>query len=1076
MKRSPSPAKISHPKCFGVLSRDRLFRLLDQNRDQPLLWIGGPPGSGKTTLVASWLEARRLPSLWHQVDEGDNDPASFFYYLSLAAKKANPRKRKPLPFFTPEYQLGLPTFSRRFFENVFSRLLPPTEKNGGPFVMVFDNCQEVSPAAPFYEVLNAGVEHAPSGMTIIFISRNEPPQAFVRWRANSRMKTIGWDELRFTPEEAAEMVRLRGYEEVSAEVLGRLHAKTDGWAAGIVLSLESARNGGIQSALSRARAAKEIFQYFTREIFARTEPAVRDFLLKTSLLPLMSAGMAEALTGNRQAEQVLAELSESNYFTQRFDLEEPHYQYHALFRQFLRQRAGDAFGAVELATLRARAASILEQDGRPEDAIGLLHGAKAWTEAVDLILRHAPDLVAQGRSRTLEGWIEGLPVDVAQTSPWLLYWRGVCRLPFSPPDSRTLFEAAFNLFRAGRDALGIYLSLSGVFDSIAWTFSDYRPFDAALALLDEVMREYPDFPSVEIEARLLANKLFALVFRQPWHKELTKTAGRALAMVPQISDLNTKTLLLRCLLLHSIYFGEPQKAEMLFDLCRELLHAPHRAPLLWISLKNDEANYYRSRAEFHKGLSAVQEALELASATGVRLMDEFLLGQGAVAALELGQMDEADSFLDPMGAAVSRMPLWARSFYHHLRGWKSLVQGDGAASLAQMEAAVKLIVQVGVPHAVAHSRLVYALALEAAGKNHEARDHLARCHAFARRSSSRIIEFACLLAEARFAFAEGDDSCGLNALAKAFAIGRARGYWNVPYSWVPSMMADLCRRALDVGIEADYARRLVGRRRLMPDPPPIDCEQWPWALKIYTLGRFAIVRGDEAVQFFGKVQKRPLELLKFLIAGGGAASQEQIADCLWPDAAGDAAHSALKVTLSRLRRLLGVEGAIRWQEGKVSLDPRIGYVDAQAFLQVVGQFEKAVKDDADRFCAENSRVLEFADKAVAIYRGRFLLEDEEKFWIIPRRERLRSRFSSLVTRIGELLGKTGQWEKALAFYRRGVEVDELAEEFHQGLMICHRELGRRANAVEAYHHCRKLLAAKLGIEPSPKTTAIYKTL
>lgn len=290
------------------------------------------------------------------------------------------------------------------------------------------------------------------------------------------------------------------------------------------------------------------------------------------------------------------------------------------------------------------------------------------------------------------------------------------------------------------------------------------------------------------------------------------------------------------------------------------------------------------------------------------------------------------------------------------------------------------------------------------------------------------------------------------------------------------MMADLCRRALDAGIEADYVRRLVGKRRLMPAPPPIDCEQWPWALKIFTLGGFAMVRGNETVQFSGKIQKRPLELLKFLIAGGGAASQEQIADCLWPDAAGDAAYSALKVTLSRLRRLLGVEGAIRWQEGKVSLDPRIGYVDAQAFLQVVAQFEKAIKEDVDRLCAENSPVLRLADKAVAIYRGSFLLDDEEKFWVIPQRERLRSRFSSLVTRIGELLGKTGQWEKALAFYRRGVEVDELAEEFHQGLMICHRELGRRANAVEAYHHCRKLLAAKLGIEPSPKTAAIYKSL
>lgn len=97
MKTSATPAKISRPSSSGVFPRDRLFRLLDHSRDQSILWITGPPGSGKTTLMTSWLEARQMHSLWYQVDEGDSDPASFFYYLRLAAKRANPRKRKPLP-------------------------------------------------------------------------------------------------------------------------------------------------------------------------------------------------------------------------------------------------------------------------------------------------------------------------------------------------------------------------------------------------------------------------------------------------------------------------------------------------------------------------------------------------------------------------------------------------------------------------------------------------------------------------------------------------------------------------------------------------------------------------------------------------------------------------------------------------------------------------------------------------------------------------------------------------------------------------------------------------------------------
>lgn len=506
--------------------------------------------------------------------------------------------------------------------------MPVAENSASPFAVVFDNCHEVSSGALFHEILNAGIEHVPSGMKIVCISRKDPPETFIRLRANSLMQTIGWDELKFTLEESNEMVRRRGHEAVSPEVLGELYAKTEGWAAGIVLFLGGARSGGIESVLSRVRASKEIFQYFTREIFKTAEPAIQDFLLETSLFPLMSSKMAEALTGNHQARRILADLSERSYFTQRLDSETPHYQYQPLFREFLQHLAHEALDAADLIKLGTKAAAILEEDGRPEDAIELLQKAKAWPEAVQLILRHAPNLAAQGRSRTIESWIESLSAEGVQRAPWLLYWQGVGRLPFSPPESHTLFEAAFNLFRTEGDAVGVYLSLSGLFDSIAWTFGDYEPFDVALALLDEVMIEFPDLPSLEIEARLLANKLFAMVFRQPWHKDLKKTADRALSIFPEVSDINITTLLLRCLFLHSIYFGESQTAETLFDLCRGLLQTLDISPLIRISLKNDEANYYRSIAEFQKGRKSVAEALDLAANTGVHVMEPFLLDKG----------------------------------------------------------------------------------------------------------------------------------------------------------------------------------------------------------------------------------------------------------------------------------------------------------------------------------------------------------------------------------------------------------------------------------------------------------------
>jgi ATP/maltotriose-dependent transcriptional regulator MalT len=99
----PAIAKIIRPALTGILPRERLFKHLNSCRDKPVIWINGPPGSGKTTLIASYLDYKKIPCLWYQVDEGDADISTFFYYLGQAAKKTAPLKRKPLPLLTPEY-------------------------------------------------------------------------------------------------------------------------------------------------------------------------------------------------------------------------------------------------------------------------------------------------------------------------------------------------------------------------------------------------------------------------------------------------------------------------------------------------------------------------------------------------------------------------------------------------------------------------------------------------------------------------------------------------------------------------------------------------------------------------------------------------------------------------------------------------------------------------------------------------------------------------------------------------------------------------------------------------------------
>jgi ATP/maltotriose-dependent transcriptional regulator MalT len=74
-------SKITRPILTEVLPRKRLFSLLDRMRRRPIIWVSGPAGCGKTTVISSYIQTRKIPCLWYQVDEGDADPATFFYYM-----------------------------------------------------------------------------------------------------------------------------------------------------------------------------------------------------------------------------------------------------------------------------------------------------------------------------------------------------------------------------------------------------------------------------------------------------------------------------------------------------------------------------------------------------------------------------------------------------------------------------------------------------------------------------------------------------------------------------------------------------------------------------------------------------------------------------------------------------------------------------------------------------------------------------------------------------------------------------------------------------------------------------------
>ena len=1060
---TPPFAKITRPVPGENLPRTRLFRLIDQRGKRvPLLWICGPPGCGKTTLVSTYIEARKIPALWYRFDEGDDDLASFFYYLGVAGKRVAPRMRKPLPLMTPEYMPGIQEFTRHFFENLFSRLSPGR-------ALVFDDYQEVPTKSHLHDVIVTGLSRAPEGTTVFIVSRRGPPSAFARFRVNNRMEIIGRDDLRLSLAECREIARLRGKKRQSSKEIRHLHETTDGWAAGFVLMLESSRSRVVEHPTLTHRTPRELFDYFGSEIFGRVGKSVREFLLKTAFLPDMTAKAAITLTGQRRAPQLLSYLSGNNLFLTEHFHSEPLYRYHPLFREFLLSRSRETLGEKETHALKQRAAALLEEADRIEDAADLFSDIGDHESLARLILAHASSFLAQGRNRMLEGWLERLPEKTVHDNPWLLFWLGACRMPFDPVGSRSHTEGAFEQFWERKDPAGTFLSWSLIIDNLCMYLSDFQALDKWIDIFDEIRKRFPFFPSPEIEARAVASMLGGLYMRRVDHPDIEAWVDKASAMIREVKDTPVRLQASLYVFLYFIWIGDFSRARGIVESTRQWISSSTSYPQRRILFHLFEARLHCGVAQFDDSIKSVAKGLEIARSSGMHIWDFFFLAEGTSASLGKGDLDSASEYLRKMSPVLNTDQAFNKSYYYHLSSWHASLEGDMSLAISRSDTANELETDCGAPCAIALGNLHAARLKKETGKVEEAENHLEKASRIARGMRSPLLDFQCSLVEADIALLRGDEPSGLAALKKALGIGREHGYFHYD-NWIPSIMVRLCVKALKEGIEVPYVQELVRKRKLVPHPPPLDVENWPWPVRIYTLGRFEIMRDGKPLTFSRKVQKRPLSLLKALVAfGGRGVREEPLADAVWPEAEGDAAAQSFSVNVSRLRHLLGHDGVVQRREGLVSLDPRYCWVDAFAFEQVHGEAASLWEGGQMR------KSVEIAERAAGLYRGPFLAGDARHSWTVAMRERIRSKYLRTVGRLGAHWQREERWDKARECYEKGIEVDNLAEEFYQGLMICYLERGRKAEAIAVYDRLMKTLAP-LGVAPSPKTRNLLESL
>jgi LuxR family transcriptional regulator, maltose regulon positive regulatory protein len=389
------------PPASGAVARPRLLELLDRGMERPLTLVSAPAGSGKTELLAQWIEAGTAPGpvAWVPLGRDDADPHRFWddviaslgeAHLDLATLAAPPRGEL-----------------RPFLTSVINTLSGVRE----PLVLVLDDLH-LAGSASIVRDLEWVLENAPRNLRLVAATRSDPLFRLQRLRVAERMCEIRAADLAFTREEAAAL--LHGLD-LPGDDVDSLWRRTEGWAAGLKLARLSLDDHGDPHAFVAGFAGGDsaVSDYLISEVVARQPAETLLFMLRTSIAERLSGELAEALTGAASGSHELRELARRDAFVSAVE-EDGWYRYHPLFADVLRAELRRRLPG-EAPRLHRTAACWHARNGTALEAVRHAVEAGDWELAAEVVGEHWLLSVLRGAGAALYELVERIPGDVVNS-------------------------------------------------------------------------------------------------------------------------------------------------------------------------------------------------------------------------------------------------------------------------------------------------------------------------------------------------------------------------------------------------------------------------------------------------------------------------------------------------------------------------------------------------------------------------------------------------------------------------------------------------------------------------------------
>ncbi|TDT14971.1 LuxR family maltose regulon positive regulatory protein [Ilumatobacter fluminis] len=380
------------------LGRARLVDRLEESvrAGRGVVLVSAPAGSGKSTLVNGWLDGRPGQPAWLQVDEGDDDPARFWTYVSAALADTAPVSPASV---ADALAAGL--------DEVVDVMVNTIAATGDEIVLVIDDYHLVT-NPDVHTSVERLIGLRPTNLTVVLVTRFDPPIRLGRLRVRDELTEVRADDLRFDDTEAGWLLDADNVG-LDHDAVARLRQRTEGWAAGLVLASLSLRDGVDLEAFVDSFHGDDqlVADYLGEEFLDSLDDADLERLLDASVLDRMSGPLLDAVTGSSDGAIWLQALASTNQLVIALDRTGTWFRFHHLLRDVLRVEL-ERRDPTRRAELHAAAGHAFEEQGDYTAAVEHLLAAGARVEAADLVANHATMLLNVGRSYTVSRYIEQL--------------------------------------------------------------------------------------------------------------------------------------------------------------------------------------------------------------------------------------------------------------------------------------------------------------------------------------------------------------------------------------------------------------------------------------------------------------------------------------------------------------------------------------------------------------------------------------------------------------------------------------------------------------------------------------------